>query len=118
MAQHGPSVPTTAGSTEQIDVLGASFRSILPTLNAILATLLEQSTSDHPPGSLEASSQVADKVGLGQTAVFSAHPQARELAGALEEMRKAAMELPGGGMSLEHIRRVAEALDREADHRR
>jgi hypothetical protein len=40
----------------------STFRSIIPNVDAILEILLEQGTSDSPPGNVEASAQVAQQV--------------------------------------------------------
>lgn len=48
----------------------------------------------------------------------SADTQARELANALDEMRKSAMALPGGNYSVENIQRMSAVLEAEAEKRR
>lgn len=44
--------------------------------------------------------------------------QARELHSAMEGMRSAAMNLPGGHLSVEEIRRLESLLEAEGDKRR
>ena len=56
-------------------------------------------------------------------AVYTRHwsgadSQARELASALDEMRGAAMSLPGGSYSVETIQQMSAALETEAEKRR
>jgi len=55
--------PNPLAVSENQDVLGsATFRSVLPTLDAILDVLYTQSGAENPPQGVEASAQVAQKV--------------------------------------------------------
>lgn len=64
MVQHstalGASAETALDPSHPLST--STFRSIIPNLDAILEKLLEQGTSDSPPGNVEASAQVAQQV--------------------------------------------------------
>lgn len=49
---------------------------------------------------------------------YNADSQARELHATMEGMKRAALELPGGHLTMGEIERLAEMLKQEADKRR
>ncbi|WVR05599.1 hypothetical protein IAU60_002618 [Kwoniella sp. DSM 27419] len=81
-----------------------TFRSILPLVNDILATLYAQSASAERITPAQAGEQVAGK--------------AKELAQALEGMKTAALQLPGGHITTEQVRKLQQVMTEEGDKRR
>ncbi|KAK8865632.1 hypothetical protein IAR55_000777 [Kwoniella newhampshirensis] len=111
MAQQPPltvtassSTALTAHQTNTNPLQPGSFRSLLPTLNDILAILNDQGDSAEKILPAQASEQVA--------------PKARELTKAIEEMKSAAMGIPGGHLSTEEVRRLKGILEEEGEKRR
>ncbi|RSH92762.1 hypothetical protein EHS25_008208 [Saitozyma podzolica] len=101
----GPSAPPSSSTPSSHPQLApGTFRPILPLLDEILSVLQGQATSEKPVGGIEAGESVAKK--------------ARELHSAMEGMRSAAMNLPGGHLSVEEIRRLESLLEAEGDKRR
>ena len=99
-----------------------TFRSLLPLLDELLVLIQSHATSVNPPSSVEASEAVAAKVskhfGVPACARADRIPKARELNAALETMRTAALDLPGGHHSTGQIESLTAMLGVEAERRR
>ncbi|WWD18185.1 hypothetical protein CI109_102634 [Kwoniella shandongensis] len=97
-------VAPASQSTNPDPLQPGTFRSLLPTLDDILAILKEHGDSADRISPAQASEQVA--------------PKARELAKAIEEMKVAAMSIPGGHLSTEEVKRLRGVLEEEGEKRR
>ncbi|KAK4684714.1 hypothetical protein P7C73_g5454, partial [Tremellales sp. Uapishka_1] len=81
-----------------------TFASLQPTLDALLEIIHAQSVSPKGASQSEAAEAVAAK--------------AKEMNGLLVEMKKAAMNLPGGHLSTDQIDHLSAVLEDEAERRR
>nr|XP_019007656.1 uncharacterized protein I206_07671 [Kwoniella pini CBS 10737]OCF46437.1 hypothetical protein I206_07671 [Kwoniella pini CBS 10737] len=91
-----------APSSNENPIKPGTFQSILPILDDLLGILYTQATSEG-----------GNKAQAGE----SVAAKAKELATTLENMKLASMELPGGNLSINEIRKLSEKLDEEAEKR-
>ncbi|WVW80428.1 hypothetical protein I302_102410 [Kwoniella bestiolae CBS 10118] len=80
-----------------------TFQSVLPLLDDILGILHSQATGEEKLSTAQASEGVAAK--------------AKELASAIETMKLASINLPGGHLSIDELKSISERLDEESEKR-
>ncbi|WWD05451.1 hypothetical protein V865_003528 [Kwoniella europaea PYCC6329] len=80
-----------------------TFQSLLPLIDDILGILHSQATGEERLTTAQASEGVAIK--------------AKQLASAIEMMKLASINLPGGHLSIEELKVISERLDEESEKR-
>ncbi|KAK6907624.1 hypothetical protein L486_05543 [Kwoniella mangroviensis CBS 10435] len=101
MAQQIPS--SSSRSTPDDPLKPGTFRSLLPLIDDILCILHSQATGEERLTTAQASEGVAVK--------------AKELASAIETMKIASINLPGGHLSIDELKVISERLDEESEKR-
>ncbi|WVQ85523.1 hypothetical protein IAT38_007689 [Cryptococcus sp. DSM 104549] len=101
MAQQPPPPPPESSSEP---LRPGTYRSLLPIVDEILSILHAQTVTPERVSPAQASEQVA--------------PKAKELSSALEGMKTASMDLPGGHLSTDEIEGLIGVLDEEGEKRR
>jgi hypothetical protein len=103
------------GSSQQ----ATAFTSIMPILDDLLDLIGRQATADEIGGG--SNDDVVKKVIIYRTTWLGfgwTDNQAKELRSRMEEMKKAAIELPGGHISLDQAVELEAMLDLETEKRR
>ncbi|WVF70955.1 hypothetical protein IAT40_005750 [Kwoniella sp. CBS 6097] len=95
---------SSSSSSIPLALQPGTFQSLLPMIDDIFNTLYQQTISGEKVSTALAAEQVA--------------PKAKQLAQALETMKIAAMDLPGGHLSTEEIRKLSDLLDEQGEQRR
>ncbi|WWC88157.1 uncharacterized protein L201_003062 [Kwoniella dendrophila CBS 6074] len=117
MAQHTPAGSTTQQQQQTIPMQTSSssspisndplqpgtFQSLLPLLDDIIGILYSQLTDSERLNTVQASEGVAIK--------------AKELASAIESMKLASLNLPGGHLSIDELKNLSDKLDEESEKR-
>ncbi|WVQ97007.1 hypothetical protein IAU59_004117 [Kwoniella sp. CBS 9459] len=99
-----PAQPNNDVPSTPLALQPGTFQSLVPMIDDIFNTLYQQSIGGEKVSTALAAEQVA--------------PKAKQLAQALETMKAAAMDLPGGNLSTEEVRKLTEMLDEQGEQRR
>jgi len=104
----------TTNDTDASSQQATAFTSIMPILDDLLDLIGKQATADEIGGG--SNDEIVKKVDIRRR--FRTDNQAKELRSRMEEMKRSAMDLPGGHISLEQAVELEEMLDRETQKRR